>query len=344
MKISSDTLKEKLKYLGFGISKNSTDPIRTKVIRFSSDGTNVYAFTNDGVNSLKVLIGQTNDDFTAMTDYAQFVNVIKSCDGDIELKADNKSISIKTSIMKAKVPVYNSATPISNPSAKNFPTPDKELTKDFRLGLIKLILNTSHVVTAYQKVYFGDNIMTSDTDNVLIVKDRIFDRDIMLNSSSIELLSNISNIKYTYLEGKTLRLYVFSDELEAVIEVDTNDDGDFQYEDMMELFNDINGASTDIDTGVLSKAISTSQLFKKDPVAVFNATGIYLNIDSSDFSYKISDKVCEDRQFILTPSIAKKICSIGDHVTMYYTNKDVIRCDFNDVSEILSVTEVTVDG
>lgn len=346
MKISSDILKEKLKYISFGISKNSTDPARTKAIKFLNIDHIVYAFANDGINQIKVEIGPDDSDFNAVVDYNQFNNIIKACEGEISLNIDKKGISIKTTTMKAKIPTYSANIDPSKENSvfsKNI-SMNKSLSNDLHIGLIKLIVDTTHAVEAYRKVYFGNNLMVSDTDNVLIIKEQIFDKDIMLNFSSIELLSNISEVKYTYLEGKITKLYVSSKELEATIIIDLNEDGDFQYDDLMALFADITGSAVEINTKILSKAMSTSQLFKKDPVLVFNNTGISLNIDSVEFSYKISDTCCEDRAFILTPDVARKVVAIGDTIILYYTNEGLIRCDSENTSEILSVKEVSENG
>lgn len=192
--------------------------------------------------------------------------------------------------------------------------------------------------------------MVSDTDNVLIVKNKIFNKDVMLNFSSVELLSNISEVKYTFVDEdaskpkeKISKLRIKSKELEASIIVSYNEDEDFQYNDLMALFDDVAGSYIELDTKTFAKAVSASQLFKREPILIFDDSGIRLDIPSSEFSYRISTEACDNRAFILTPDVSKKIIALGDEVKCYYSNEGLIRCDFEGVSEILSIKEVSED-
>lgn len=339
MKIESDVLKEKLKYINFGISKNNTDAYRHRAIRFSTVNDTVYAYSFDAINNVKVEIGTTDKDFSATIDYATFANFIKSCEGEITLSTSAKSMNVQTSVLKAKLPIYP-----SHSKNNGIPEPvlincDKELNNNFRLDLIKLILDENHPVDAYQKVYFGDKMMVSDTDNVLILDDKLFDTDIMLSYSSIELLNNLTDAKYSIKKDDKLSiLYVTANELDAKIIISNNINGEYQYEDLLNLFSDCNGSSIDIDTKTLSKAMSTSQLFKSVPDLIFSNNGVFLNIDTADFSYRISNVSCEDKKITLEPKIAKRICSIGDTVTLYYKceEESLLKVEHANISEILS--------
>ena len=339
MKISSDVLKEKLKYINFGVSKNNTDSYKYRAIRFETINGVVYCYSNDTINHVKVEIGPTDKDFAATIDFAVFSNFIKSCDGDITLDTTAKGLSVKTNVVKAKLPAYENKSGTNGIPAPIIKDCNTELSEEFRLDLIKLILDANHPVEAYQKVYFGDTMMVSDTDNVLVYEKKYFDSNIMLNLTSVELLSNLTNAKYSIETDNNISiLYVEADELSARIIGGSNADGEYQYEDLDELFTVCTGDNVEIDTKVLSKAMSTSQLFKVVPELVFSKKGVHLNIDSVDFSYIISDTPCEDKKIVLDPKVSKKICTIGDTVTIYYNcdEESLIKVEHDDVREILS--------
>lgn len=344
MVVNNDELKKKLNYLGMAVSKNVASKQTEKMIRFESDGNIVYGYTYDGINNIRVEIGQSNEDFYAIVDYALFSNFIKSCEGDITLETKNKFLYIKSSNVKCKLPTYNHEidrknTGIPNP-VKNY-TYDRQLSEKIDLGLIKSILDPNHVVEIYRLIYFGDNIMVSDTDNVIKINKRIFDSDILLNLSSVNILNLISNCEYTYAsENKTKLLCIKSDELYATMLITNNDNNDFQYNDFIDLFGSITGKTVVIDSNILSKAINAGSMFKTNPNIVFNSKGIFIKIDTVEFIYKLSNDNCDDREFELSADVAKKITSIGKDIVIYYTNKDLIKCESDGVSEILSIREV----
>lgn len=344
MVINSDELKKKINYLGMSISKNVASKQTEKMIRFESDGNIVYGYTYNGINNIRVEIGTSTDDFYAIVDYTLFSNFIKSCEGDITLEPKNKFLHIKSSNVKCKLPTYNHEIDRKN---TGIPTPvknynyDKQLVEKIDLGLIKSILDPNHIVETYRLIYFGDTIMVSDTDNVLKINKRIFDSDILLNLSSVDILNMVTNCEYTYsIENKVKLLCIKSDELYATMVITNNDNNDFQYNDFIDLFNTVNGKTVVIDSSILSKAISASSIFKTNPNIVFNNKGIFIKIDTVEFIYKISNDNCDEREFELSSDIVKKITSLGKDVVIYYTNKDLIKCESDGVSEILSIREV----
>ena len=331
MVINSDTLKTKLDYLGMAISKDATALFKYKVILFKSINGELFAFTNDGINNIKVNIGPISETVnSALIEYQSFANFIKTCDGDITLTFSDKSINIKTSTVKCKLPLQFSATKDGGVLDPTSPAAfDKSLDKEINVNAIKTILDLS-IVKPYNKVCFNDNIMVNDTNNVLIINDRIFSKNILLNFSSILILNRIHNVKYIFYKVKDIpMIFLSSDELEASIIIDLNESNDFQYDDFIE---------------VLAKAMSTSQLFKTNPVCSFGSDGISLKIDVVDFVYKISDTSCVNRQFILKPDTAKKICMLGEIVKIYYSNPNLIKCETTNMTEVLSVEEVSNNG
>lgn len=345
MIINNEILKEKVKYLGLAISKDNTALQNTKMIRFSSSGNSVYAYTFDGTNNIKVYIGDCDDNFYAIVDYNIFNNFIKSCEGDITLETTDKSLNIKASNVKCKIPIFNDTTKTKDagiPDPKCDFSTSKELKINFKLNTLKSILDTNHIVEAYRQIYFGDVIMVSDTDNVLIIENKVFDRNVTLDLSSVEILNSISNIKYSFInDGSINKLCITSNELDASIIL--KDSTDFQYDDLMDLFDNIVGTSIIIDSNILSKAIATSQIFKINPNIIFNNKGIFLEIKSVGFIYKISDTTCSNRIFELDQNIVKKINVLGSDVIIYYTNNDLIKCVVDGMSMILSVKDVKLN-
>lgn len=348
MIVNGDELRKKVNLLGMAVSKNVASKQYERMIRFESTGDTVYGYTIDGVNNIRVEIGQVSEDFYAIVDYNTFASFIKSCEGDITLETKGKFIQVKSSNVKCKLPTYNHEVPrgqsgINDPTG-NY-TYDKQLGGTIELGTLKSVLDPTHVVETYEKIYFGDNIMVSDTDNVLIIEKRIFDTDMLLDLNSVEILNALSNVEYTIItEGKLKKLAVKSDELYALIVITENTNDDFQYSDFMDLFNDIGGNSVTLDTSILSKAMNAAAMFKAAPNLVFNPKGIFLRIDSVEFIYKISDAACEDRTIELTGDVVKKLTSLGKELTIYYTNQDLMKCEVAGKKEILSVKEVVANG
>lgn len=331
-------LKEKLSYLGLAISKENTALPKTKMVRFSKIGDIVYAYTYDGINNIRVEIGTSTKPFEAIVEYNLLNNFVKLCEGDVELTFTDNALTVKASNTKCKIPTYNNQTKSSDagiPSPDNKYTYDKSLTEDMKLSLLKTVLDPKHVVEDYQKIYFDKNVMVSDTDNVLLVESTIFDKNFLLNLSSAEILNNITNCKYTYDGNK---LCISSDELIATMII--YDVKDFQYEELLELFNYINTTYTTIESKALSKAITASQIFKLNPILEFNEKGVFLKITSVSFIYKISDNSCEKHSFEVDSNIIKKMMTIGDELKVYYTSQDVIKCVCDNVSLIVSAKEI----
>ena len=344
MIINRDSLVKSLNYLSMAVSKTIVSKNSEKLLLLESKGDTVYGYTCDSINNIRVEIGKSTDDFYALVEFASFFSSIKSCEGDITLETKGKFIQIKASNVKCKLPTYNhevkrDATGIPDPT--NNYTYTNKLTDKIELGILKTIIDPNHPVEIYKKIYFGDYIVVSDTDNVLRINKKIFTEDIILNVSSVEILNNLSNIEYTYINDNGIRkLAVKSDELYAVFVITENTNNDYQYTDFIDLFNSVAGSNIIIDSTVLAKAMSAAAMFKTTPKIVFNPKGVFLQIDNVEFIYKISDKSCEDHIYELPADLVKKITVIGKDITLYYTNDDLLRCDCGNIHEILSAKEL----
>lgn len=346
--VNNEDLRKKIGYLGMAVSKNVASKQSEKMIKFDCVDGVIYAYTSDGVNNIRVEIGTSDKDFYAIVDHATFSTFIKSCDGDITLDTKDKFMHIKSSNVKCKIPTYNHELKRDNkaiPDPTGNYTYDNTLSEQIDLKLIKSMLNPDHIIDVYSKIYFGNSIMVSDTDNVIMKNVRVFNKDILLDLSSVEILAMLNNVEYTFItENKVTRLCIKSDELYATMVVTDNDNNDFQYTDFLELFETVSGSSVLLDTSVLVKAMNASALFKVNPIIVFNPKGIFVQIDAFEFIYKISDVACEDRKFELSNNLVKMITTLGKDVTIYYTNEDLIKCEADNIQEILSVVEVKTIG
>ena len=345
MKIEANTLKTKLNYLGLGITNKITTKQIEKLLLIEKDSKSdkVYGYTYDGINNVKVELGTTDeDDFYALVEFSSFYSFIKSCDGDISLETTDKFIQIKASNVKCKLPTYNHEVPrgktgMPDPTNNTY---DNTLSEQINMKLYKSVIDTEYAVEAYRYVYFGDNIVVSNTDDVIINHTKLFDYDFMLDMSSINLLSSISNIQFGYgtdNTNKLKKLYIKSDELLATINVILNSNDEFQYDDFIDLDNSISGDYTVIDTNILSKAVSTASMFDDTIKLVFNEHGVFIRVDSVDFIYKVNSDKCIDKTVICDKELIKKITSIGNEVKVFYDQNDLIKCKSDNISAIFSV-------
>lgn len=346
MIINSTEFINKLNYLGMGVAKNIADKPIYNLVLFETDNGIVYGYTSNGKNSIKVEIGPTADDFYALVDYVSLLKFVKYCDGDIELTTTPKFIQIKSSNIKGKLPNGASGVPkgksgITFEALNEYPN---TLGGEINLSMIKTLLNPTHPVEIYQYVYFGDAILVTDTDNVLCISNKIFDRDLLLDIDSVQILSSVSNISYSYVStNNILKLAIKSDEVYAELAIRNDADGDFQYDDLMNLFTDYNGDYTQINISELSKAMDAASMFGANPILAFNKDGIFIKIEASDFTYKLSDQSCTNHSYIISKDIVKKLGVIGKTCNIYYTNEGLIKCETDQFKVIVSAEDSSND-
>ena len=347
MNIDVSRLKEVLALLGLAISKDATARPITKMLELSTKDNYLYGFTTDAYNSIKVKICATTEDMNVLVSFATFNDVIKNCENTITLKATDKFLSIKTDVLSCKIPVH----PLKNKNTIKSPDiPDTLDDIDFSelksyMSYCKTILDTNFTVQAYRHIYFDDNIMVSDTDNVAIIRKNIFNKPIILRPSSTEILSKLDKCKYattkidnTALDMEVYMLHIKTDDIEiCIMPYSTNE---FQYDDLMELF-DINiKNNVIIDRAVLAKAVTMSQLFNYDPILVFDSDGVSLQINQVDFKYSISSDSCEPHSYKVTVDLLKKILSNSGDITLYFDDNDFIKCISDSGEQILSAEAI----
>lgn len=338
MVVNTEEFKKKISLLGLSIAKGIPTKNNMKLIEFTTKNNEVYACTYNDVDNIKVHIGHSDTDFYLAVEYESFNSFIKSCEGDtITLENKDSNIQIKSSNVKGKLPSFNDSK-INIPDPENYNSNyDQSLDTTIDISSLKSVINENNVIPVYRQVYFNDVIMVSDTDNVIYNKTRVFNKNFLLNISSINILNKLSNITYTF---NNKYLNIKSDECIASMIIDFNTNNDFQYTDLLELFDTVNGANVEIDTTILTKALSTSQIFKAIPNMVFNSKGVFLNIAASDFIYQISKSPCSDHVFKLDSELSKKICAFSKEIYVYYENDNLIKCVDKNNPNIVAIFSV----
>lgn len=343
MKVDNAALQEKLKFLKYGITKSST-AMRTMVIRFDCVDGKVYAYTDSGVNNIRAYVGDNKEDFHAIIQYDIFANFIKSCEGEtLDLGVTDKYMTIKAANVKTKLAFASERKDdcgVGDP-CKTDKSYDYDVNMDIPVSALKSVLDTEHPVEAFSKVCFGDQVIVTDGDSVIKVNKHMLATTCLLDFSSVELLSQLHNVKCCYTDNKGFKqLRVKADEVCAAITLDTANLVNFQYDDFIELFDSVTGKTVDIDTKVLSKAMTTSELFDGTATLVFNSKGVFVKVENADYIYKIADTPCDEHTYEISKNVVKNICSLGNTVKLYYTNGDCIRCTTEIFDEIISVTAV----
>ena len=353
MTIDASRLQECLAILGMATSKVNTDKPLTKLIELSTDGGVLYGYTVSNINNLKMKICETEEEINSIINFEMFSNIVKSCEGTIDLKTDDKSLSIKSATLKCKIPVYTTQNGKGIPHPSKANGEEKDFTKiSEALPICKNIIKPDFPIPCYRDVYLTESgIIASDTDNVAIIDQTYFDEPILLNMATLEIMSKIGQCKFE-IQVKTKGDISYKKLIVSTDEIDLNaiaqDATDFEYKDYVALFDGEYEEKITIDKSALAKAVNTSLLFKQEPTLVFCKSGVALKIDSSDFVYKISSEACKDYSYTKTNGmveVLKKIlASKEDEVTISYGKSadgetTSIRCDAGDVKEIFSFEE-----
>ena len=351
--ITADSFNKNLSWLGLSISKDATAVMSRRVLRLYCDGSALYGYTYDGENNIKVKFCDCNDTFDIYVDYINMANFTKYCEGDITLKYDINALTVKSSNVKCKMPLYDAkANIIDIPDpVVNSPKYDKDFEINFKLNTLKTVLDTTHTVEVYRKICFNDQIVAFNDNDAIFINNRVFSNNFLLNAKSVDILCTIGSGKYSYdkevveINGtnEVIRyLCVEHENINARILIDTSE---YPYDELVKYVNDIVGTNVHINGNTLVKAINASKLFKMIPTLTFSSKGVYLVIDSVGFEYKISDDSCEDVKIQLTDETAKKLCAINDDMYVYYNNcyeyegktYNTLKCSSKDIEELISV-------
>ncbi len=347
MTLDVSRLKECLSILSLAISKNSSDRPSTKMIELSTENGFLYGYTDNGINNIRMKICDTTDSINATCEFSLFYDIIKNCDSSVDIKTTNKAISIKSNDLKCKIPIHSSASGksgIKHPSTVSDNDIDFSEIKDI-LPICKSIIDTDLPIICYRKIYFSNKIMVSDTDNVAIIDKNIFNEPVLLELSSVEILSKLSNCKYKIESNQKdvneiqKVLHISSDDIDiTIISILTEE---YQYNDLINLFSINIANKTTIDVSSLSKAVSVSKLFKHTPNLVFDENGTSLQIISKDFVYNINKDNLERHMYITSNKLINNILATkSDKLDVYFNSNGLLKCVNDEVEMILSIEEV----
>lgn len=331
MKINTSTLKQALDFLSMGIAK-STDKYETQLIEFETSNGRLKAYTSDDINKLGMRVCDTTEELNVTLKFDILYSLVKACkDEEIELIANKNYTQFKTNTVSCKLSTFTHT--ITRPEFPKYASTlnGKDIAK--YLPIIKSILNTSHVEECYRYIYFGDNIMVTDTDNVAIVEEKLFNNNILIQLHSLEILSSFDEFEYICNSKKLCAKFD-----DKIVDITLMDSSKYQYEDLMGLFQTPASNKITLAKDILSSAISTASLFDSDTInLVFNDSGVKIEIPSVEFSYILSNYHCIDRTYSIPLVLIKKFLVIGDNLTIGYDADSLIYIENDKIKTLYGV-------
>lgn len=344
------TLKECLGLLGLATSKTEgiSKPLASLLQLITEDGY-LYGYTWSTVHNMKVKIAECDESFDCLINFENFYSIIKSCgEGAIELTMNDKSLGVKSAIMKCKLPIY----PIQ--SGKGMPHPQDATGDeiDFSniatvLPVCKAVIKKDFVEECYKYIYFGPRgIMATDTDNVALIAKFFFSERIILDVRTVEILNKIGKGKVDVKsKDKRKKIVVTTDKLTYRAYAHTEEMDNYQYDEFADLFQSGPEYTVKISKNTFMQAVSASKLFNYEPRLVFSDKGVFLKVDNSEFIYKISSEACEPFTYQVSVALLSRMLFVkDDEFALYYGNcpdgkPSFLRIDSEDIMEIISTEE-----
>ena len=330
MIIDTETLKKALDYLSMGIVKSS-DKYETQLIEFETSNGRLKAYTSDDVNKLGIRIGDTTDTLNVTLKFDMLYSLVKACkDSQIGIKAAKNYAEFITNTVSCRLSTFSHS--ISKPQFPKYTgSMNSEIIKEY-MPIIKSMIDTSHAVECYRYVYFGDNIMATDTDNVAVIDESVFN-DILLQLHSLEILSSFNDFEYI-LNDTTL--CACSDG--KIVEISLMDKSKYQYTDLMELFDNASKNTINLSKDILSNAISTASLFAPDSVElIFDDNGVRIEIPNDNFKYVLSANKYASKTYKVTLNLLKRFLVIGTDLTIGYDEDTIISVNDGKIKTIFGV-------
>ena len=337
MKINTEQLKKALDFLSMGIAK-SNDKYETLLVELETSNGRLKGYTNDGVNKLGVRICDTTENFNATLKFDILYSLVKSCkEEEFTLEAGKNYATFTTPTFSCKLLVFD--THIARVKMVQFTDKVAKDTFTPYLPVIKTILNPNHVVECYRYVFFGDYIMVTDTDNIAVINEKIFN-NILISYHSLEILNYLGDFEYAVGrngDGQEV-ICAFSDD--RAVEIAIMDKTDYQYDDLIALFNNNSTNSVILKKESLSLAINYASLFDSDKVdLIFSKNGVTMEIPSADLKYVISSEPCEDMKYSISIDLMKKFLIAGDEIKICYDDSTLIYVSNDAVKTIYGVEE-----
>ena len=328
MKIKTNILKDALSFLSMGISSN-TSKYENLLVEFETSNGKLKGYTFDGINKLGMRIFDTNEDFNCTLKFSDIYNIVKACkDEDMELNAFKNYAQIKTNTVSCKLSVFDHKINRAYMYKYTNKEDGQKLAK--YLGLFKAILNLNHVEECYRYIYFKDKIMVTNTDDAIIINEKLFN-NILLPLKSVEILSTFGEFDYTVDHNN---LCIFCED--KIVELQLMDATKYQYDDICDLFIPLKNKIT-ITKDTLSNAINLASIFNVENInLVFNVNGANLEIPSIDFVYKLSTTPCIDMTYTLPLSKLKKFLTVGENLTIGFDSTAFVNVE-DDIKAIFGI-------
>lgn len=330
MKIDTEILKKSLDFLSMGISKSS-DKYETQLIEFETSNGRLKAYTSDDVNKLGMRICETSEELNVILKFDILYNLVKSCkDPEIELIPGKNFTQFITNSLSCRLSTFSHE--LARPEFPKYTDTMKGSSIAQYLPMIKSILNTNHVEECYRYVYFSDNIMATDTDNVVIINEKLFN-NILISLHSLEILSSFDEFEFV---NNSSCLCARNED--KIVEISLMDSTKYQYKDILALFEQPSPNSIQISKGTLSSAINTASLFDSENVELnFNKDGFTVEIPLSAFKYTLSNDKCNDMKYTLSLALLKKFLVVGDDITIGYNDEHLIKVENDKVKALFGV-------
>ena len=327
MNIPTEHFKKAMSILGMSIGTKANLPPATKLIELSTKDGNLYGYTYNQVCFVKYRICSADEDIDVTVDYNTLCSLVKGVDGDtIKITSTDKTIVFKTDKFTTKLPCYSSQ---NNERLIKYPVEDMDEVNHFDADLKDYLIITKYInqkigVLCYKGVYFGNTIMVSDINNVAIIRDHLFPKDVLLNAESVNLLNTIKEFDYSIVDGgKYPKIVIKTDRINATIITMPKDE--FQYADYMELYDMPIDNNIEVDRKDLVDAISTANKLKITKVELlFSDKGIFIRNNNIDFLYQVTSTSCTACSYNVSLEFLSKWL-IGDRITIFYGNEDFIK-------------------
>lgn len=347
MEIIKSNLVSALDILGYGVSKETTEtPISEISIELKTFDNVLYGFTNNGYIRIKQKIMDVNEDFNITVDYNMFLNIVKSIkDETINLIKNKNILKIESESVKCKLNLAIDAhgkkednmISVIDTIIKDFPsnldnTADISSIKKY-FALFKTISNDDFI-EPYNGIYFGNTIMVTNLEDVVSVDSHIFKEDALLSFKEVQLLTRFDNIEYT-----TLNRFLYIKSGDTYIILTKLNRSNYQYKDIMELFQESFNSSCQINGSELINALNIDKIFStgSNLGLHFYEKGVEILAPNGEFNYTVSNNKCDVGEYLIKKDLIRKLALSKDEITIYYGNDQIIKSTSDDISGIFSM-------
>lgn len=326
MQIQTSCLKEALAFLGKAVVVDKNKPMATSLVELSTHNGALYGYSYDEENYLRIKVCDTSEELNITVSFDLLNGLVSSTtDDEISLTIEKSSVKFKTNVISCKLPKYDNVVIHPKTAQCDNKITQEEFNEYASLSAIRSVLNKRHSIPCYSNVYFGDTMMVTDCNNVIISRKKLFTQNILLSYKSVEILSQLGDFNYgLVVSGFSGFLYVTTGD--KTLFIMTPDMSMYQWADVMELFDQVAAGNITITRTDLAKAINTASVLKLEKLyLVFNEKGAFLYIKNHDFKYRLSETPCQNVVYYTNIEAIKKLLVLGDSMELYYGTDGFIK-------------------